>query len=60
VQLLDVGKEVGIRPAAVEDRDAVAAFERGIDDRAPEELRPPEDQKSDRASSRRSTSASVL
>jgi hypothetical protein len=59
-QLLDLGEEVRVRQAAVEQRDVVAARERALDDRAAEELRAAEDQSSDSASSTRSTSASVL
>jgi hypothetical protein len=59
-QLLDVGVEPRVRLAPGEQRQLVAARERGIDDRAAEKLRPAEDQKPDRASSRRSTSAAVL
>ena len=59
-QPLDAGEQLGIRPAAVEERDLVPALERRLDGRATEELGPAEDQKSDSASSSRSTSASVL
>jgi hypothetical protein len=59
-ELLDVREQVGIRVSAIEERDIVPDRERRVDDRAAEELRPAEDQKADRASSRRSTSSSVL
>jgi hypothetical protein len=42
-QLLDLGKEFGVRLSAREDRDVVTACKRRFDDRAPEELRPAED-----------------
>ena len=43
-QLLDVGKELRVGLAAVEQRHLVPARERLVDDRATEELRPAEDQ----------------
>ena len=45
-QLLDLGKELGVRLATVEERDLVAARERRLDRRAAEELRPAEDEQS--------------
>jgi hypothetical protein len=42
VQLFDVRKELAIRLAAVEERQLVPARQRRLDDRAAEELRPPE------------------
>jgi hypothetical protein len=59
-ELLDVREQVGVCLSAIEERDVVPDRERRVDDRAAEELRPAEDQKSDSASTRRSTSASVL
>src|SRR5205807_10670418 len=44
-ELLDaVAEQPAVRPAAVEDRRLVPARERVLDDRAPEELRPAEDE----------------
>ena len=62
-ELLDVRVELRVRLAAVEQRHLVAARERRLDDRAPEEPRPAEDEEphcSPSASSRRSTSCAVL
>jgi hypothetical protein len=59
-EVLRLGKEVGIGLTTREGRDVVAARERGLDRDTPGELRPAENQKSDSASSKRSTSASVL
>ena len=42
VQLLDLREEVGVRLAAVEGRDLVAAGERGLDQGVADELRPAE------------------
>jgi hypothetical protein len=42
-QFLDLGIEIGVRLAAVEQRQLVIALERRVDDRAAEELRPAED-----------------
>ena len=44
VELLDVREQVRIGLAACERRDLMALRERRIDDRAPQELRPAEDQ----------------
>jgi hypothetical protein len=60
VEPLDVREQLGVRLPAVEERDVVPAREGRVDNCAAEELRPAEDQKSDNASSRRSTSPSVL
>ena len=43
-KLLDLRKELGVRLAAVEERQLVAAGERGLGDGAPEELRTAEQQ----------------
>jgi hypothetical protein len=59
-QLLDLREELRIRLSAVEQRQLVIAREGAFDDRAAEELRAAEDQKSQSASSRRSTSPAVL
>src|SRR5205814_5492344 len=44
VQMLDLGKELGVRPAAREDRHLVPAGEGSVDRVAAEELRPAEDE----------------
>ena len=62
-ELLDVGEELRVRPAAVEERDLVPPRERRLDERVTDELRPTEDeepQSSARAASSRSTSSAVL
>jgi hypothetical protein len=43
-QLLDLREQVGIRLAAREDADLVAVRKRRFNDRAPQELRPTQDQ----------------
>jgi hypothetical protein len=44
VQLLDLREEIGIRLSAIERRHAVPALQRRFDQRAPDELRPAEEQ----------------
>jgi hypothetical protein len=44
-QLLELREEVRVLPPAVEERDVVAARERGLDDVTPDEDRPAEDEK---------------
>ena len=60
VEHLGVREEAGVRLAARERRHLVAALERGLGRGASREPRSADDQKSDSASSRRSTSSSVL
>ena len=61
---LELGVELGVRAAAVEEGELVAALERGVDHRAPEELRPTEQEELHTSSatpaSSRSTSSAVL
>ena len=62
-QLLGLGKELGVRLAAVEERRLVSCGEGGLDDRPAEEPRAAEDeelQTDEIASRSRSTSSSVL
>jgi len=62
-QLLGLGKELGVRLAAVEERRLVSRSEGRLDDRPAEEPRAAEDEElqSDEIASRsRSTSSSVL
>jgi hypothetical protein len=64
-QLLGLREQLGVRLAAVEERDLVALLERVLDDGTAEELRPAEDEQphaaiSSSAASRPSTSSSVL
>ena len=62
--VLGLGKEAGVRLAAVEERQLVARGERRLDDRAADELRAAENEDLHRSSAtparRRSTSSSVL
>src|SRR5207248_3785884 len=44
VQMLCLGEEIRVRPAAVEERQLVAAFERDLRDGTADELRPSEDE----------------
>ena len=61
---LDLRIQLGVRRAAVEERELVAALERGVGDRTAEEPRPAEQEElhasAESPSSSRSTSSSVL
>ena len=62
--VLDLGEEPGVRPAAMEERQLVARGERRLDERTADELGAAEDEDPHTSSAtparRRSTSSSVL